>query len=225
MDVGPRRAWSTAGILLNNDPRETRKLIRQAAPHVPGVYGMVDREGELIYVGQSKSLRNRLVSYFAGSAPSKAQRIIAHTHRLIWETAPDELAALLRELELIRLWRPRFNVRGQPNRRRPAYLVLGRGPAPYVYLAAAPSSGDTAVFGPLRPTRYCRRAVHALNDYFQLRDCGQQVPIRLADQQEMFISENTALCLRYNLGTCLAPCARVVQVCSTPPVSERQGDS
>jgi excinuclease ABC subunit C len=168
---------------------------------------MVDREGELIYVGQSKSLQNRLVSYFATSAPSKAQRIIAHTHRLIWETAPDELAALLRELELIRLWGPRFNVRGQPNRRRPAYLVLGRGPAPYVYLATAPSSGDTAAFGPLRPTRYCRRAVHTLNDYFQLRDCGQQVPIRLADQQEMFLVENAALCLRYDLGTCIAPCA------------------
>jgi excinuclease ABC subunit C len=168
---------------------------------------MVDRDGELIYVGQSKSLRNRLVSYFAGSAPSKAQRIIAHTHRLVWETAPDELATLLRELELIRRWRPRFNVRGQPNRRRPAYLVLGRGPAPHVYLAAAPSRGDTAVFGPVRPTRYCRRAVHALNDYFQLRDCGQQVPIRLADQQGMFLAENAALCLRHDLGTCLAPCA------------------
>ena len=179
----------------------------------------------MIYVGQSKSLQNRLVSYFAGSAPSKAQRIIAHAYRLIWETAPNELAGLLRELELIRLWRPRFNVRGQPNRRRPAYLVLGRGPAPYVYLAAAPSSGDTAVFGPLRPTRYCRRAVRALNDYFQLRDCGQQVPMRLADQQEMFISENAALCLRYDLGTCLAPCASGCSSRNTQPVSERQGDS
>ncbi len=46
-----------------------------------------------------------------------------------------------------------------------------------------------------------------LNDYFQLRDCGKQVPIRLADQQEMFVAENAALCLRYDLGTCLAPCA------------------
>jgi len=168
---------------------------------------MVDGEGELIYVGQSKSLLNRLVSYFAGSAPSKARRIITNTHRLLWETAPDELAALLRELELIRRWRPRFNVRGQPNRRRPAYLILGRGPAPYVYLAAAPSSGDTAIFGPVRASRDCRRAVRVLNDYFQLRDCGHQVPIRLANQQEMFVSEDAALCLRYDLGTCLAPCA------------------
>ena len=204
--LAPQLTWSTADVFLTGDPREARKLIRQEAPQAPGVYGMVDRDGELIYVGQSKSLRNRLVSYFAGSAPSKAQRIVAHTQRLIWETAPDELAALLRELELIRRWRPRFNVRGQPNRRRPAYLVLGRGPAPHVYLAASPSRGDTAVFGPVRASRDCRRAVNVLNDCFQLRDCRQQVPMRMADQQEMFLSENAALCLRYALGTCLAPC-------------------
>jgi excinuclease ABC subunit C len=168
---------------------------------------MVDRQGELIYVGQSKSLRNRLVSYFAGSAPSKAQRIIAHTHRLLWEAAPDEFAALLRELELIRRWRPQFNIRGQPNRRRPSYLILGRGPAPYVYLAASPSSGDRAVFGPVRASRDCRRAVNALNDYFQLRVCGQRIPMQLADQQEMFRSDNVARCLRHDLGNCLAPCA------------------
>ena len=102
-------------------------MIRREVPCAPGVYGMVDRQGELIYVGQSKSLRNRLVSYFAGSAPCKAQRIIAHAQRLLWETAPDEFAALLRELELIRRRRPQFNVRGQPNRRRPPYLILGRG--------------------------------------------------------------------------------------------------
>ena len=205
--LAPRLMWSTADVLVSGDARETRKLIRREAPQAPGVYGMVDHQGELIYVGQSKSLRNRLVSYFAGAAPRKAQRIIAHTHRLLWESAPDELAALLRELELIRRWRPRFNVRGQPNRRRPAYLILGRAPAQYVYLATAPSRGDTTVFGPVRASRDCRRAVHVLNDHFQLRDCGQGVPMRLADQQEMFFSEHVALCLRYDLGTCLAPCA------------------
>jgi excinuclease ABC subunit C len=162
--LAPRLAWPTSEVLLTGDRRDSRKQIRRAAPQAPGVYGMVDRDGELIYVGQSKSLRNRLLSYFAASAPSKAQRILGHTRRIIWETAPNELAALLRELELIRRWRPRFNVRGQPNRRRPAYLILGRGPAPYAYLAAAASKGDTAVFAPAPASRDCRRAVHALND-------------------------------------------------------------
>ena len=170
--LAPQLAWPQTGIFLSGDSRETRKVIRREAPCAPGVYGMVDRDGTLIYVGQSKSLRDRLVSYFAGSAPRKARRIISHTHRLLWVTAPDEFAALLRKLELIRRWRPRFNVRGQPNRRRPAYLILGQGPASHVYLAGAPAKGDTLVFGPVRASRSCRRAVRALNDYFQLRACA-----------------------------------------------------
>jgi excinuclease ABC subunit C len=205
--LAPALAWPQAGILVNGELRDTRKQLLREAPQAPGVYGMVDSEGELIYTGESKSLRNRLVSYFAGSAPRKARRIIAHTRRLFWESAPDQFAALLRELELIRRWRPRFNVRGQPNRHCPAYLVLGRGPASHAYLATSPAKGDTLVFGPLRASRVCRRAVRALNDYFQLRACGQRVPARFADQREMFLFEKTIRCFRYELGNCLAPCA------------------
>lgn len=205
--LAPQPVWPQADLFLNGDLRETRKLIRRAAPLAPGVYGMVDRDGELIYVGQSKALRNRLVSYFAGSAPDKAQCIIRHTHRLLWMSAPDELAALLRELELIRRWRPRFNVKGQPGRRRPAYLVLGRGPASHVYLAREPAQGDTMVFGPVRSSQSCHQAVRTLNDYFQLRDCARRVPIHFSDQQQMFPIADSVRCTRRDLGNCLAPCA------------------
>jgi len=205
-------------MLVGGELPDARKQLLRDAPPVPGVYGMVDSEGELIYIGQSKSLRSRLVSYFAGSAPRKAQRIIGHTRRLLWETAPDQFAALLRELDLIRRWRPRFNVRGQPKGRRPAYLVLDRGPASHVYLATVPAKGDTQVFGPVRPTRACRRAVRALNDYFQLRTCGQEVPAQFADQRQMFLSEEPTRCLRYELGNCLAPCACG---CSTAQYADR----
>jgi excinuclease ABC subunit C len=205
--LAPQPVWPAAGIALGGERRATRKLLRREAPLTPGVYGMIDAQGELIYVGQSKSLRNRLLSYFTGSAPSKAHRIVARAQQLHWETAPDEFAALLRELELIRRWRPRLNVRGQPNRRRPGYLILGRGPVPYAYLAAAPTRGDTAIFGPVRVKRDCRHAIHVLSDLFQLRVCGQQVPMRLADQRQMFPAETDARCMRRDLGICLAPCA------------------
>jgi excinuclease ABC subunit C len=179
---------------------------------------MVDFAGELIYIGKSKSLRNRLASYFAESAPGKAQSIIALTQRVLWETAPDEFAALLRELELIRRWRPRFNVRGQPNRRRPAYMVLGHGPIGHVYLAAEPAKGDTLVFGPVRANQFCREAVHALNNYFQLCVCRKGARMRFSDQREMFQVENTARCVRRDLGNCLAPCA---SGCSTTEYANR----
>ncbi len=96
--LAPRSTWPQASIVLDGQPGNNRKRLRGEAPLAPGVYGMVDGEGELIYVGQSRSLRNRLLSYFAGSAPPKSRRIIAHTRRLVWETAPDELAAQVRRI-------------------------------------------------------------------------------------------------------------------------------
>lgn len=205
-ELAPRRSLITAGFDLAGDDRECRRLVRVNCGPVPGVYGMIDGEGQLIYVGKSKTLRNRLLSYFAGGhADSKPRRIITRTRRLIWEPAPHEFTALLRELELIRRWRPRFNVRGQPRRLRRYYICLGRGPAAYAYLAANPSPRSQWVFGPVR-SRW-RDAVRRLNDCFQLRDCSERVPIRFADQMELFGTQTTPGCLRHELGVCLGPCA------------------
>ena len=98
---------------------ELRSHVRRDCPRCPGVYGMVDAAGQLMYIGKAKCLRARLLSYFRPqSRDPKAGRILAHTGTIVWEHAPSEFAALLRELELIRRWRPPFNVQGQPRRGR-----------------------------------------------------------------------------------------------------------
>src|SRR5205809_6003037 len=121
-------------VVRSRRPARLRARVRTDGPRLPGVYGMVDEGGELIYVGKAKCLRSRLLSYFRPrSRDPKAGRILQHTRKLVWEYVPSEFAALLRELELIRRWRPRFNVQGQPHRQR-TYICLGRQPAPYVFL-------------------------------------------------------------------------------------------
>src|ERR1700731_1903084 len=108
-------------------PSRLREKVRKRCPRKPGVYGMVDATGELIYVGKAKCLRSRLLSYFRpNSRDPKAGRILGQTRTLVWEPAPNEFAALLRELELIRRWRPRCNVQGQPTRYRRTYVCVGR---------------------------------------------------------------------------------------------------
>src|SRR2546430_14042040 len=88
-----------------------RRGVRAGCPRQPGVYGMVNIHGDLIYVGKAKSLRARLLSYFRPrSRDRKAGRIVGQTRGLAWEPCPNEFAALHRELELIRRWRPRFNI-------------------------------------------------------------------------------------------------------------------
>src|SRR4051794_9909642 len=82
---------------------QLRSQVRLLAPHRPGVYGMLDRDEQLIYVGKAKNLRVRLQSYFRKKGrPPKAGRIVAQARSILWEVVPSEFASLLRELELIR---------------------------------------------------------------------------------------------------------------------------
>jgi excinuclease ABC subunit C len=187
---------------------ELRMRVRQLCPPLPGVYGMLDRRGVLIYVGKAKVLRHRLLGYFrAGSRHEKAGRIIERARAVVWEPAPNEFAALIRELELIRRWRPAYNVLGIPGLVRDIYLCLGRRPAPFVFATRQPTGKELAVFGPLRGAAMTIEAARRINDQFRLRDCSQQQAMHFAEEPDLFPILHTAGCLRYELGTCLGPCA------------------
>ena len=189
--------------------RELQEMVYSLCPPVPGVYGMFDRKGELIYVGKSSSLRNRLLSYFGQSAAGeKAGRIIETARAIQWETQPNDFAAQLRELNLIRRWTPRYNVQGVPQRQRPVYLCLGRKAAETFFIASSPPVKDcVAVEGPFYGAGRMARVVDALNKTFQLRDCSQQTVFLFAEQMSLFDTQPRAGCLRLEIGTCLGPCA------------------
>ena len=182
--------------------------VRDHAPRVPGVYGMIDAHRRIVYVGKAKNLRARLLSYFrANSREAKAGKIIQHTRVLVWEQTGDEFAALLRELELIQTLRPRFNVLGLPGLQRHHYVCVGKSPAPFVYITNMPTGKELGVYGPLVTWGKSDEAVRRLNDWFKLRDCPQTVPLAFSDQPELFPDNRSPKCLRYELGTCLGPCA------------------
>ncbi|TWT50589.1 UvrABC system protein C [Rubripirellula amarantea] len=190
--------------------KSTRRLkdrVTESCPRVPGVYGMLDRKGELIYVGKSKSLRSRLLSYFAESnKKEKGGRIISAARAIQWETQPSEFASLLREMQLIRQFSPRWNVQGVPKRQRPVYLCLGRSPATF-FLAPLPPEGCIAAEGPFFGVGRMKVAVDSLNNVFKLRDCGQKQVFRFAEQLQLFELDHRPGCLRVEVGTCLGPCA------------------
>lgn len=186
---------------------QLRQRLVQSCPRVPGVYGMLDPRGRLIYVGKSKSLRSRLLSYFAASnSDEKGGRIIENTRAIQWETQPSEFAALLREQQLIRMFSPRWNVQGVPKRQRPVYLCLGRSPA-YFFLSPTPPPDCVAVEGPFHGANRMRSAVDSLNKVFRLRDCGEKQVFHFAEQMQLFDLEHRPGCLRLEIGTCSGPCA------------------
>lgn len=210
-DFGPSRLAVLAPRLCAiAGPRSSalRRQVREQCPKLPGVYGMVDVNGELIYVGKAKSLRGRLLSYFRPrSRDPKAGRILRHAVRIVWEVAACEFAALHRELELIRRWRPRCNVLGQPGGWRYTYVCLGRAPAPYLFLTRRPPKAMLAQFGPVRAGRRASEAVRRLNDWFGLRDCPRSQEMVFAEDLALFPAARSAGCIRHEIGTCLGPCA------------------
>lgn len=203
----PAGRQSPLTVVAGRRKAELKAGLRAECPKAPGVYGMLDASGRLIYVGKSKSLRTRLLSYFSPKvAREKPGNILRETTRLIWERQPSEFAALLRELYLIRSWRPRWNVKDQPRSRRPSYVCLGRGPARCLFVTTTPPAGAVA-YGPFHARRQLNEAVMALNYYFLLRDCTGAQTFRFSDQRELFVEPHRAGCLRFELGTCLGPCA------------------
>lgn len=195
---------------IDGDTRgELRAQVKQFVPRVPGVYGMLDPLGRLIYVGKSKCLRNRLISYFLpNNEEDKAGRIVESTRAIVWESQPSDFAAWMREQSLIRTLQPRFNVQGIPKRLKPIFVCLGRSPAEQLYTARKEDPKAIAWIGPLQGASRANRAVEVLNRLFQLRDCSSSTPLGFTEQMQLFDIELRPGCIRHEIQTCLGPCIR-----------------
>jgi excinuclease ABC subunit C len=183
-----------------------RERVRAAARNVPGTYRMLGEGGEVLYIGKSKQVRTRLLSYFRAREGEKAGRIIREAHDVAWDYEPSEFAALLRELQLIKRHRPRFNVR---HKRDSVYsfLKVTGGAAPRLAVVRQVSDDHATYYGPFRGGRRIVEAVRELNDVLGLRDCRMDTPIHFADQRDLFQVERTPRCHRHEVQLCCGPCA------------------
>lgn len=199
---------SVDGWKIPSDRMDARGLLHDRCPLTPGVYGWLDRNNQLCYVGKSKSLRKRLLSYFAKTpSDSKMGRIVRHSHRLVWEPVSHELLALIREQELINRWRPDFNKQGQPTRRQPAFICIGGGRAPRAFVARKLTQRSQWSIGPIAGTGRLKAAVEAINLTFGLRDCPDRTKFQFSNQRQLFGNVSSAGCIRFELGSCPGPCA------------------
>ena len=183
-------------------------MLHDQCPVTPGVYGWLDVNNQICYVGKSKCLRKRLLSYFAKNpTDKKVLRIRQTSKRLVWEPLSDELLALIREQELIYRWRPEFNTQGQPVKRQPAFLCISGGMAPNVYFTRRVSAKSQFSIGPISGTGRLRAAIESINQVFRLRDCPDKTKFRFNEQLQLFDNPTSAKCIRYELSSCPGPCA------------------
>lgn len=192
---------------------ELHAYVRDRAENRPAVYRMLAADGEVVYVGKSKQLRARLLSYFRGAYPEeKGARILREADSIDWEYVPSEFAALLAELRQIKRCRPRLNVAMKSDARNLCFIKLTGGTAPRLTVVRGPGTDDMALYwGPFLGAMRVDESLRELSDVLGMRDCTHDRKMRFSDQRELFeLAPRTPGCLRYELKKCLGPCIAAV---------------
>jgi len=171
-------------------------------PNKPGVYRMFDREGEVLYVGKAKNLKNRVSAYARGVAHTNAvARMIAETANMEFVTTGTETEALLLESNLIKQLRPRYNVLLRDDKSFPYILLTGDHEAPQItkHRGSRHRKGD--YFGPFASVWAVERTIDALQKAFLLRSCT-----------DSFYESRTRPCLLFQIKRCSGPCTGEISI-------------
>jgi excinuclease ABC subunit C len=193
-------------VSLRASLQQLRDHVRSHALNRPGIYRMLAPSGVVIYVGKSKRVRTRLMGYFRARSAEKGWRIVREAASIDWEYTPSEFASLLRELQLIKRFRPPYNVM-QKRDGLYSFLKVTRGPAPKLHVVRRVTGEPGTYFGPFRGGQRIVEAVRELNDAMLLRGCRSSIRIRFSDQVDLFAVDVSPLCPRFELRRCAGPCA------------------
>ncbi len=172
-----------------------------ASPNAPGVYKVYDRDGEIIYIGKAKNLKLRIASYLTENArdSEKVRKMLAKADKVEFETAASELHAFLRELELIREYRPKFNS-----------LLVNTRRFPFIKLSADRKydrldivyelDEEGRYFGPFENSFAAEQVLFAADKYFKLVKCNDD------------FAKPFDPCLYFHIERCIAPCTGGVSI-------------
>jgi excinuclease ABC subunit C len=171
-------------------------------PATPGVYRMLDPAGEVIYVGKARSLKARVSNYTRlGGHTNRIARMISATASMEFVSVQTEAEALLLEANLIKRFRPRFNVLMRDDKSLPYILIARDTPAPQImkHRGARKRKGD--YFGPFASAGAVNRTINMLERAFLLRSCSDSV-----------YESRTRPCLLYQIKRCSAPCTGEIEL-------------
>ena len=171
-------------------------------PQKPGVYRMNDARGDVLYVGKARSLRNRVSNYpQVARLPRRLQRMVAQTRSMTIVTTNNEAEALLLEAQLIKRYRPAYNVLLRDDKSFPFILLRSdhRFPRIQKHRGARRATGN--YYGPFASAGSVNTTLNALQKLFLLRSCT-----------DSFFSNRDRPCLLYQIKRCSAPCVDRISV-------------
>ena len=172
----------------------------------PGVYVMKDADKNVIYVGKAQNLKKRLASYFTQSRSSSFSldiktnvllRKIAHFETIITNT---EKEALILESNLIKRYRPRYNVFLKDDKRYPSLRLDVKNPYPNLTIVRKVVQDDALYFGPFSSSASVRETLRVIHKTFKLRKCRSKL-----------LKNRSRPCINHQMTLCLAPCCLDVE--------------
>ncbi|MCX4275244.1 MAG: excinuclease ABC subunit UvrC [Candidatus Gastranaerophilales bacterium] len=167
-------------------------------PRLPGCYQYYDAKGEVIYVGKAKNLFNRVKSYFTSNDSIKVNVMVPKIAKIECIVVDSEVEALILEAELIKKYKPRYNILLKDDKKFPYFLVTDEEyPRITVVRKANKNPQKGKYFGPYTDSRAMWATLELLGKIFPLKKC--KTP-----------KFNSRPCLYYDIGQCTAPCQKMI---------------
>jgi len=181
-------------------PRQLPEKVTQKLenlPDSPGCYLMYNGEGKVIYVGKAIVLRNRVRSYFHASAQHtpKTEALVAEIQDITWWVTKTELDALILENDLIKRYRPYYNIRLKDDKQFPYIKVNWQQDYPKIEVVRKVLKDGARYFGPYTSSRACYQTLDALRRIFPYLDCDRAIT-----------GQDERPCLYYHIKMCGGPC-------------------
>ena len=186
-------------------PPSGHEVIRafvRTLPSAPGVYRMLDAEGEVMYVGKARNLKARVTNYTRpDTLEVRLQRMIASTVSMEFVRTETESEALLLEANMIKRLKPRFNVLLRDDKSFPYILIATDHEAPELTKHRGTRRRQGHYFGPFASATAVGRTIASLQKAFLLRNCS-----------DSFYAARTRPCLQFQIKRCAAPCTREISL-------------
>lgn len=181
---------------------EEFKVIRSTLPAAPGVYKFIGANEQILYVGKAVNLRQRISSYFVQQSQSsaKVKLMVKKAVRIDYTIVKNEYDALLLENQLIKQFKPPYNVMLRDDKTYP-WLCIKNEPFPRVFLTRRKLADGSEYLGPYPSVVRVRIILEHLRELFHLRTCN------LSLTKKNIEAGKFRPCLEYHIGKCLAPCA------------------
>jgi excinuclease ABC subunit C len=180
---------------LDKGVETIREVVRTLAPK-PGVYRMLDARGEVLYVGKARALRNRVANYTqVERLPNRLRRMVSQTRSMTIVTTNSEAEALLLEAQLIKRYRPPYNVLLRDDKSFPFILLRSDHAFPRLMKHRGARKAKGNYYGPFASAGSVNTTINALQKLFLLRSCT-----------DSFMARRDRPCLLYQIKRCSAPC-------------------